>query len=43
MNRSTLLNRYRKEKAEASRSAYKRHKFLCETIKKDQINFFGKP
>ena len=36
MNRSRLLNRYRKEKTEAIRSAYKRQKFLCETIKKDQ-------
>ena len=36
MNRSRLLNRYRYEKTEATRSAYKRDKFLCETIKKDQ-------
>ena len=36
MNRSRLLNRYRKEKTEATRSAYKREKFLRETIKKDQ-------
>ena len=36
MNRSRLLNRYRKEKTEATRSAYKRDKFVCETIKKDQ-------
>ena len=36
MNRSRLFNRYRKEKTEPTRSAYKRQKFLCETIKKDQ-------
>ena len=36
MNRSSLLNRYGKEKTEATRSAYKRQKCLCETIKKDQ-------
>ena len=36
MNRSRLLNRYRKEKTEATRSAYKRQKFLRETIKKDR-------
>ena len=36
MNRSRLLNKYRKEKTEATRSAYKREKFLRETIKKDQ-------
>ena len=35
-NRSRLLNRYRKEKTEATRSAYKRQIFLCETIKKVQ-------
>ena len=36
MNRSRLLHRYRKEKTEVTRSAYKRQKFLCETIQKDQ-------
>ena len=36
MSRSRLLNRYRKEKTEATRPAYKRHKFLRETIEKDQ-------
>ena len=36
MNRSKLLNRYRKEKTKGTRSAYKRHKYLCETTKKDQ-------
>ena len=36
MNCFRLLNRYRKEKTEATRSAYKREKFLRETIKKDQ-------
>ena len=36
MNRSRLLNTYRKEKTEATRSAYKRQKCLCEIIKKDQ-------
>ena len=36
MNRSRLLNRRRKKKVEAIRFAYKRQKFLCETIKKDQ-------
>ena len=35
MNRFRLLNKYRKEKTEANKSAYKRDKFLCETIKKD--------
>ena len=35
-NRSRLLNRYRKEKTEATRSAYKRQIFLCEIIKKVQ-------
>ena len=29
MNRSWLLNRYRKEKTEATRSAYKRQKNFC--------------
>ena len=37
MDRSRLLSKYRKEKTEATRSAYKRQKFLCESIKKDQI------
>ena len=36
MNRSRLLNRYRKE---ATTSAYKREKFLCKTIKKGQKGF----
>ena len=36
LNHSKLLNSYRKEKTEATRSAYKRQKFWCETIKKDQ-------
>ena len=36
MNRSRLVNRYRKEKKQATRSAYKRQKFLRGTIKKDQ-------
>ena len=37
INRSRLLNRYRKKKTEATRSAYKRQrKFLRENIKKDQ-------
>ena len=36
MNRSRLLNKYRKEKTEATRSAYNRQKFSYENIKKDQ-------
>ena len=36
MNRSRLLNKYRKERKEATRSAYKRQNVLCEIIKKDQ-------
>ena len=37
MNHSRLLNRYRKEKTEATRSVYKKtEKFVCKTIKKDQ-------
>ena len=36
INRSRWLNRYRKGKIEPTTSSYKRQKFLCETIKKDQ-------
>ena len=34
MNRSRLLNK--KEKTEPTRTAYKRQRNFCETIKKDQ-------
>ena len=37
MNRSRLLNKYKKEKTGATRYAYKRRRiFFCETMKEDQ-------
>ena len=36
MDRSRLLNRCIKEKTEATRSACKREKYLCETIKNNK-------
>ena len=51
MNRSRLLNRYRKEKTETTRSACKRQRNFCvKLLRKTEnrhtslkINFFGKP
>ena len=42
MNRSWLLNRYRKEKTEATRSAYKRQKKFCvELLRKITKEFYN--
>ena len=44
MNRSRLLNRYRKEKTEATRSAYKRQRNFCvKLLRIAKKEFFGKP
>ena len=41
MNLSTLLNRYRKEKTEATRFAYKRQKNLCvKLLRKAKKEFY---
>ena len=43
MNRSKLLNRYRKEKIEATRSAYKRPTNFCvKLLKKTKKEFYNK-
>ena len=34
MNRSKLLNKYRKKKTEATRFAYKRQRYFCVIFKK---------
>ena len=42
MNRSRLLNRYRKEKTEATRSAYKRQKNFCvKLLRKTKKEFYN--
>ena len=43
MNRSRMLNRYRKKKkTEPTNLLIKDREFLCETIKKDHIGFCNK-
>ena len=43
MNRSRLLNRYRKEKTEATRSACKRQKNFCvKLLRKIKKDFYNK-
>ena len=42
MNCSRLLNRYRKEKTEATRSAYKRHRNFCvKLLRKTKKEFYN--
>ena len=42
MNRSRLLNRYRKEKTEATRSAYKRQRSFCvKLLRKTKKEFYN--
>ena len=42
MNRSRLLNRYRKEKTEATRSAYKRQRNFCvKLLRKTKKEFYN--
>ena len=42
MNRSSLLNRYRKEKTEATRSAYKRQRNFCvKLLRKTKKEFYN--
>ena len=42
MNRSSLLNRYRKEKTEATRSAYKRPRNFCvKLLRKTKKEFYN--
>ena len=42
MNRSRLLNRYRKEKTEATRSTYKRQrKFFVKLLRKTKKEFYN--
>ena len=42
MNRSKLLNRYRKEKTEATRSAYKRQRNFCVKLsRKTKKEFYN--
>ena len=44
MNRSRLLNRYRKEKTEATRSAYKRRRNFCvKLLRKTKKEFYNNP
>ena len=43
MNRSRLLNRYRKEKTEATRSAYKKQRNFCvKLLRKIKKDFYNK-
>ena len=42
MNRSRLLNRYRKEKTEVARSAYKRQRNFCvKLLRKTKEEFYN--
>ena len=43
MNRSKLLNRYRKEKTEATRSAYKKQRDFCvKVFRKTKKEYYNK-
>ena len=42
MNRSRLLNRYRKEKTEATRSAYKKQRDVCvKVLRKTKKEYYN--